>query len=223
MKDKIISKKKFTMSAFSVFIPSVYKNITATMISETFHRMDVGRVKHIDLVSKNENQNKAYVYFDALYQSDRAMSIYDDVKDTNSSKLQYGKSEHVYWILLENRNQYDGVSCVGEYNEPEFTEEELAFMERHLQTFDVVDQDYVHAIEQELSNARNMNQMLQFSNASLYNNMIFLQHQKANAVIPSSNKDNNDLHLPSEFALNELEDHGPLTMKDLSGHEVASA
>ena len=62
------------MSAFSLFIPSVYKNITANMISETFHRMDVGKVKHIDLVSKNKNQNKAYVYFDALYQSELAMS-----------------------------------------------------------------------------------------------------------------------------------------------------
>lgn len=214
------------MSAFSVFIPSVYKNITEKMISETFHRMDVGRVKHIDLVSKNKNQNKAYVYFDALYQSELAMSIYSEVKDENSSKLQYGKSEHVYWILLENRNQYDGVSCVGEYNEPEFTEEEIAFMESHLdQTFDVVDMDYVHAIEQELSNARNVIQMLQFSNASLYNTNMFLQHQNANAVTPSSNneKTNNNLHLPSEFALNDLEDNGPLTMKDLNGHEIASA
>ena len=213
------------MSAFSVFIPSVYKNITADMISETFHRMDVGKVKHIDLVSKNKNQNRAYVYFDALYQSELAMSIYSEVKDENSSKLQYGKSEHVYWILLVNRNQYDGVSCIGEYNEPEFTEEEIAFMESHLdQTFDVVDMDYVHAIEQELSNVRNMNQMLQFSNSSLYNTIMFLQNQNANSVTPSLNKENNnDMHLPSEFALNDLEDNGPLTMEDLNGHEVACA
>lgn len=207
------------MSAFSVFIPSVYKNITANMISETFHRMDVGRVKHIDLVSKNKNQNKAYVYFDALYQSELAMSIYSEVKDENSSKLQYGKSEHVYWILLENRNQYDGVSCVGEYNEPEFTEEEIAFVERHLdQTFDVVDMDYVHAIEQELSNARKAIQMLQFSNASLYNTNMFLQHQNANAVTPSSNKEKNE-----DGEVSSSNDNGPLTMKDLSGHEVVSA
>ena len=207
------------MSAFSLFIPSVYKNITETMISETFHRMDVGRVKHIDLVSKNKNQNKAYVYFDALYQSELAMSIYSEVKDENSSKLQYGKSEHVYWILLENRNQYDGVSCVGEYNEPEFTEEEIAFVERHLdQTFDVVDMDYVHAIEQELSNARNVIQMLQFSNASLYNTNMFLQHQNANVVTPSSNKEKNE-----DGEVSSSNENGPLTMKDLSGHEVACA
>lgn len=213
------------MSAFSVFIPSVYKNITADMISETFHRMDVGRVKHIDLVSKNKNQNRAYVYFDALYQSELAMSIYSEVKDENSSKLQYGKSEHVYWILLVNRNQYDGVSCIGEYNEPEFTEEEIAFMESHLdQTFDVVDMDYVHAIEKELSNVRNMNQMLQFSNSSLYNTIMFLQNQNANSVTPSLNEENNnDMLLPSEFALNDLEDNGPLTMEDLNGHEVVCA
>ena len=213
------------MSAFSVFIPSVYKNITADMISETFHRMDVGKVKHIDLVSKNKNQNRAYVYFDALYQSELAMSIYSEVKDENSSKLQYGKSEHVYWILLVNRNQYDGVSCIGEYNEPEFTEEEIAFMESHLdQTFDVVDMDYVHAIEKELSNVRNMNQMLQFSNSSLYNTIMFLQNQNANSVTPSLNEENNnDMHLPSEFALNDLEDNGPLTMEDLNGHEVVCA
>ena len=165
------------MSAFSLFIPSVYKNITANMISETFHRMDVGKVKHIDLVSKNKNQNKAYVYFDALYQSELAMSIYSEVKDENSSKLQYGKSEHVYWILLQNRNLYDGVSCVGEYIEPEFTEEELAFMENHLakelniESFDVLDMNYVRSLEQELANARNAIAQLQFTNATLYNNL----------------------------------------------------
>ena len=208
MKDKIISKKKFTMSAFSVFIPSVYKNITAAMISETFHRMDVGRVKHIDLVSKNENQNKAYVYFDALYQSDRAMSIYDDVKDTNSSKLQYGKSEHVYWILLENRNQYDGVSCVGEYNEPEFTEEELAFMERHLQTFDVVDQDYVEHIESELANMRNAYSQMQLYCANLQTANILFQQKFADSM-PNKNIDQHD---PSDKMINTSHSDGEMVI-----------
>lgn len=218
------------MSAFSVFIPSVYKNITANMISETFHRMDVGKVKHIDLVSKNKNQNKAYVYFDALYQSELAMSIYSEVKDENSSKLQYGKSEHVYWILLQNRNLYDGVSCVGEYIEPEFTEEELAFMENHLakelniESFDVLDMNYVRSIEQELANARNAIAQLQFSNATLYNNNIMLgQRSMMTNQISKRENSTEDLNLPSEFALEDNSDGGPLTMEDLCGHEVVCA
>ena len=96
------------MSAFSVFIPSVYANITAPMISETFHRMNVGHVKHIEFVPQNSNngrvrQNKAYVFFDALYQSDLAMEIYNNVSNNMTTKLPYGRSEHVFWILLNSK------------------------------------------------------------------------------------------------------------------------
>ena len=107
------------------------------------------------------------------------------------------------------------VSCVGEYIEPEFTEEELAFMENHLakelniESFDVLDMNYVRSLEQELANARNAIAQLQFTNATLYNNNIMLGQR---SMMTNQSLKNEDLN-----------DGGPLTMEDLSGHEVACA
>lgn len=177
------------MSAFSLFIPSVYANITAPMISETFHRMNVGRVKHIEFVPQNINndrdrarQNKAYVFFDALYQSDLAMDIYNNVSNNITSKLPYGRSEHVFWVLLNSKRQYDGSSNNGEYVEPEFTEEEIAFMEEELDRQDregnedmsLVSTDYANSLEQEIFKLRNLNAQLHASYITAFNSHQFL-------------------------------------------------
>ena len=174
------------MSAFSLYIPSVYANITAPMISETFHRMNVGRVKHIELVPQNgkngPRQNKAYIFFDALYQSDLAMDIYNNVTNNMTSKLPYGRSEHVFWILLNSKRQYDGSSNNGEYVEPDFTEEEIAFMEQELERQDrgedgdmsMVSSDYANSLEQEIYNLRNLNAQLHASYITAFNSHQFL-------------------------------------------------
>lgn len=161
------------MSAFSLYIPSVYANITASMISETFHRMNVGRVKHVELVSQNAKngprQNKAYIFFEALYQSDSALNIYNNVSNNVSTKLPYGRSEHVFWVLLNSKRQYDGSSNNGEYVEPDFTEEEIAFMEEELERqkdegdLSMVSADYANTLEQEIYNLRNLNAQLHSS------------------------------------------------------------
>ena len=177
------------MSAFSLFIPSVYANITAPMISETFHRMNVGRVKHIEFVPQNINndrdrarQNKAYVFFDSLYQSDLAMDIYNNVSNNITTKLPYGRSEHVFWVLLNSKRQYDGSSNNGEYVEPEFTEEEIAFMEEELDRQDregnedmsLVSTDYANSLEQEIFKLRNLNAQLHASYITAFNSHQFL-------------------------------------------------
>lgn len=175
------------MSAFSLFIPSVYANITAPMISETFHRMNVGHVKHIEFVPQNSNngrvrQNKAYVFFDALYQSDLAMEIYNNVSNNITSKLPYGRSEHVFWVLLNSKRQYDGSSNNGEYVEPEFTEEEIAFMEEELDRQDregnedmsLVSADYANTLEQEIFKLRKLNAQLHASYITAFNSHQFL-------------------------------------------------
>lgn len=171
------------MSAFSLYIPSVYANITAPMISETFHRMNVGRVKHIELVPQNgkngPRQNKAYVFFDALYQSDLAMDIYNNVTSNTTAKLPYGRSEHVFWIILNSKRQYDGSSNNGEYVEPDFTEEEIAFMEEELERQDqedltMVSADYANTLEQEIYNLRNQNAQIHSNYIAAFNSHQYL-------------------------------------------------
>lgn len=170
------------MSAYSIYIPSVYPNITEEMISNTFHRMDVGKVKHIELVRQNNKPSKAYVFFDTMYDTESANSITETLSRGETSKLSYAKSEHVFWILLQSRRVYDGVSSVGEFvpsaDANDFTEEEIAFMENHMADFSLVDASYAHALETEVTTLRNQVAQLQMNNQMLfcnYNHMISQQ------------------------------------------------
>ena len=157
------------MSAFSIYIPSVYPNITEQMISHTFNRMDVGCVQHVELVEKDNKCNKAYVYFKSLYKSDLAMSIYEDLSNNRTAKLSYARNEHVFWILLSCRREYDGLSNKGEYIAPGFTKEELDFMETHMSDYSYVSSDYAQTLETELYNLRNQFSAMQHNQITLFN------------------------------------------------------
>lgn len=159
------------MSAFSIYIPSVYPNITEEMISHTFNRMNVGRVQHVEIVSNlTQKSNKAYVFFDSLYHSDLAMSIFDTLSKNRTAKLSYARNEHVFWVLLSCRREYDGVSNKGEYIDLSFTEEEIAFVESCLPDTSYVGADYAELLETELEKTRNANATLQYNHGVLFNN-----------------------------------------------------
>ena len=194
------------MSAFSIYIPSVYPNITEEMISNTFHRMDVGRVKHVEIISNlTQKSNKAYVFFDSLYESDLALSIFDALSKNRTAKLSYARNEHVFWILLSSRREYDGISNKGEYVDPNFTEEEIAFIEKHLPDTSYVSSDYAELLEGELEQLRKANITLQ------YNHMVLFNHY--NQLLAKYNHE-------VTFARSE-ENKGKLTLDDLkvSQHE----
>lgn len=162
------------MSAFSIYIPSVYPNITEEMISNTFHRMEVGKVKHVELVRQENKPSKAYVFFETLYNTDLASTISETLSRGETSKLSYAKSEHVFWILLQSRRIYDGASSVGEFvvtaDASDFTEDEIAFMESHQPDFSMVDASYASALENELSSLRNIVAQLQMNNQIMFCN-----------------------------------------------------
>ena len=152
------------MSSLAIYVPSVYPNITETMISKTFHRMEIGKVKHVDIIN-NGKTNKAHVFFDEIYDTERAADIASNVKHNNSSKLCYARNEHVFWMLLPSRETYDGVSNTGEFvDEIQFTDEEIAFMESHSEPdMSLVDADYAMCLENEIYNLRNYVAQLQMS------------------------------------------------------------
>ena len=92
----------------SIFIPSVYENITKKDIINTFHRMNIGKVNYVDLVSQNRNdgkliQNRAFVYFDTFYDTVESRTLQDKLNDNRSAKIHYGKSPHVFWVLIKNK------------------------------------------------------------------------------------------------------------------------
>ena len=146
------------MSTFTIYMPSVYANITESMISKTFHRMNIGKVKHVELIGTTGKGNRAHVFFSEMYDTEESRAVQDNVNANRSSKLSYAKNEHVFWIMLNSRRVYDGSSNAGEYVEQvaveqvavPFTEEELDFMDAHFAPdadTSLVDVEYVASIE----------------------------------------------------------------------------
>lgn len=159
------------MSSFAIYIPSVYPNITESMISKTFHRMDVGKVKHVELISQGKT-NKAHVYFTEIYDNETAANIACGIKAGDTVKLKYARNEHVFWILLQSRREYDGKSNNGEFiEETKFTQEEISFMESHMNPdVSLVDSQYAIQLENEIFQLRNTLAHYQMNNEILHNN-----------------------------------------------------
>jgi hypothetical protein len=173
------------MTSFSIYIPSVYANITEAMISKTFHRMEMGKVKHVELIAGKGKSNRAHVFFDEMYDTEASRSMQTEIEANNTCKLAYAKNEHVFWIMLKSRREYDGTSNAGEFVEvtqEEFTEEEMDFMERHAHCVDMslVDAKYADSLEKELYDLRNAMAHLQMNNQVLFNeyNMIISANRK---------------------------------------------
>jgi hypothetical protein len=94
----------------SIYIPSVYGNITKKDIANTFHRMKIGKVRYVDLVSQNRNdgkiaQNRAFVYFDTIYDTVEANTMKYDLLKNQSVKMHYGKTPHIFWVLVKNKGK----------------------------------------------------------------------------------------------------------------------
>ena len=160
------------MSAYSLYIPGVYANITEAMIKNTFERMKIGKVNRAILTSQSSNKhNKAYVYFDELYTTSTVTNMLDEIKN-GSSKLFYARTPHVYWVLLENRrpigadelNTTEVEKVVVE--EPLFTEEEEAFVPE--EDTSLVSSDYAAQLEYEVAALRNQNAQLQYNSGVMF-------------------------------------------------------
>ena len=160
------------MSAYSLYIPGVYANITEAMIKNTFERMKIGKVNRAILTSQSSNKhNKAYVYFDELYTTSTVTNMLDEIKN-GSSKLFYARTPHVYWVLLENRrpigadelNTTEVEEVVVE--EPLFTEEEEAFVPE--EDTSLVSSDYAAQLEYEVAALRNQNAQLQYNSGVMF-------------------------------------------------------
>jgi len=150
------------------------------MISKTFHRMNIGKVKHVELIGTTGKGNRAHVFFSEMYDTEESRAVQDNVNANRSSKLSYAKNEHVFWIMLNSRRVYDGSSNAGEYVEQvaveqvavPFTEEELDFMDAHFAPdadTSLVDVEYVASIENDNYNLCKDMTELQANHQLLFN------------------------------------------------------
>ena len=104
------------MSEFAIYIPCVYRNITEEMIAQTFYRKKIGSVRHVELVPHNEKYNRAHVFFESMYPFGQGAEQMEKIANGETVKLQYSRNQHVFWVLMKNRREYDGVSKNGWYD-----------------------------------------------------------------------------------------------------------
>jgi len=192
------------MSAFSLYIPGVYANITEDMIKKTFNRMKIGVVNRAILIPQaNLKHNKAYIYFDEMYNTSTVSTMLSEIKE-GSSKLFYARTPHVYWVMLENRRpiQDDEIMPATsipnvepkmivdveedeeeEEEAPIFSEEEEAFVP--IEDTSMVSSDYAAMLEYEIRTLRDANAQLQFNTNIMFEhyNQLFYTNPMLNAQL----------------------------------------
>jgi hypothetical protein len=96
------------MSAFSVCIPRIFNNIPNKKIVGTFEKLNMGKVKNMDIVWKTGRDGSSYkmafVHFSAWnIQNSAARHFREQVEDPNvNAKLVY--DDPWYWLVLPNNS-----------------------------------------------------------------------------------------------------------------------
>ena len=109
----------------SIFIPSIYANITDKDIAKTFRRMKIGKVSYVDLVphkghDKKGKFNRAFVYFSELYDTAESQTLMNEIHSQESTRLHYAKSPHVFWVLVKNKGRSTNKVDFRRHHSPSF-------------------------------------------------------------------------------------------------------
>jgi hypothetical protein len=92
----------------SLYIPHIFANYEKADVAKVFEDLHIGKVNHIDFVSKlgkdGKPFNAAYIHFDYWFDTVVAANFQDRVKNPNKeARLMY--EDPWYWIVLENKAQ----------------------------------------------------------------------------------------------------------------------
>ena len=163
----------------SLYIPHVFANIGEKKMKEVFESNEIGKVNHIDFVTKigkdRKVYNTAYVHFDYWYDNIAAKNIQEKLNEGKEIKIVY--DDPWYWKAYVNQTKKyggngqrkerlviekdDAVSLpedIFKEQDQDFTQEELEEIERNLlsefgieECFDFVDAGYAAMLESRLA------------------------------------------------------------------------
>jgi hypothetical protein len=89
-------------TSYSVFIPRVFPNIGEQRITTIFQQLDIGDVRKVDLITKENNNgtfNMAFVHFEGLYNTAAAETFRQDVENPEKkAKIVY--DDPWFWLVL---------------------------------------------------------------------------------------------------------------------------
>jgi hypothetical protein len=106
---------------FSVFIPRVFLSISEETIQNIFWKLGYGKVSHVDFVkcaSATGDYNRAYIYFEFLFDSPVAKEFQEKITTAKKTTVVYDTPW--FWTVLPNtsKNPYKNKECV-EFEEDE--------------------------------------------------------------------------------------------------------
>lgn len=114
----------------SIYIPRVFPNITKARIAAIFQNLDLGVVRQVDLVGRenanNEPYNMAFIHMRSWSDSVASQNFQERLLDqSREARIVY--DDPWYWIVLENRNPKSDAQLVVEQR-LEILEEAIAHL-----------------------------------------------------------------------------------------------
>ena len=90
----------------SLYIPHIFANYSKSDVAQIFEDQGIGKVSHIDFVSKlgqdNKEYNAAYIHFDYWFANTIAANFQERVLNSKKeARIMY--EDPWYWIVLENK------------------------------------------------------------------------------------------------------------------------
>lgn len=96
------------MMNISLYIPRVFSNISKEFVANTFEKLAIGKVSHVDFVCKMGSDgapyHSTYVHFDYWFNNEVARNFYDRVIHAEKeARIVY--DDPWYWVVLENKGK----------------------------------------------------------------------------------------------------------------------
>jgi hypothetical protein len=95
-----------SINNMSLYIPHIFDNFTKDYVASVFEKCLIGKVEHIDFISKlgkdGKTYNAAYIHFEYWFENSTAERFQERILDgKKEARLVY--DDPWYWIVLENK------------------------------------------------------------------------------------------------------------------------
>jgi hypothetical protein len=119
-----------TEQNMSLFIPAVFKNISAERIISAFEKVKLGKVSYVNFLDKNEKFNSVHVCFSYWRNTEAVYNFQKKAKSSEGAKLVYDDPWH--WVVLEYKKKPEHLTSKNKmeqdlYQHIDYINEKLCF------------------------------------------------------------------------------------------------
>ena len=85
------------MTKYSICIPKIERNVTASHIKEIFHSHNMGDIKDVAIIRCNYNYNKAFINYNDWYDNEKSNKVKEILNNEDSIKIIYDEHSGWFW------------------------------------------------------------------------------------------------------------------------------